>query len=97
MDNDALATECEIFKPALKSMALLQSNVRWAGDAQDHWQPVDKRKERKLGPQTARDRGPRSRDKHVNAKAMQNCFWQYPTVWFPSGSPSSVPTCSGPI
>ena len=49
MDNTALAAECEILTPALKTMARLQSNVRWAGNAQDHWQSVDKCKERRLG------------------------------------------------
>ena len=41
MNNPELAAECEILKPALLTMATLQSNVRWACDAQDLWQPVD--------------------------------------------------------
>ena len=70
--EEELATACEILKPALKTMATLQSNVRWAGDAQDQWQPIVKCQEWTLDWQTACGLGPRSHDKHVKAKAIRN-------------------------
>ena len=86
--EEELATACEILKPALKTMATLQSNVRWAGDAQDQWQPIDKCKISNFDRQTACDLGPRLCNAHAKSQPMQTEFRQCPTVWFPHGSPS---------